>query len=149
MYRGTRAPTYYCHSVTILIEEKMVRTLIGPYLITTSPSVTACSGCNMPIFAATVGGIDRHIDPTCLSWQGELVALMEGQRTYELHAELLMYRNVERIQDGTWTGAVLADHRCGRVWTTQQRDDTVMHVAMDLLARLLGATSLVPDEPKF
>jgi hypothetical protein len=127
----------------------MVRTLTGPYMITTSPSVTTCTRCKKgPVLAATVDGFDQHIDPTTLSWQGELRALMEGLATYEMHGDLLIRRTPLRIEKGSWNGPVLADHACRQRWAEHERDDAVIAQAIGLISRLLGVTAVLP-EPGF
>ena len=114
----------------------MVRTLSGPYLITTSPSLTTCR-CGLPVLAATVVGLDRHVDTAALNDWGELAALLAGRKTYELHGEQLVPRSSERLREGRPADTpVLADHAC-TITPDEHVDDTFMGKAMKLLASLL------------
>lgn len=92
----------------------MSRTLTGPHLITTTPSLTACHRCRLPLLAATVGGLDRHIDPQPLQQAGELAALLAGRTTYDLRGELLIRRTRWRIAGGRRDLPVLAEHYCSK-----------------------------------
>lgn len=121
----------------------MPRTLNGPYLITTSPTMTACSRCRRPMLAATVAGLDRHVDTATLNPTGELAALVSGRATYELHGEQLVRRGVEKLRMPHPTLPVLADHDCAPV--PSEHIDAAQHAAaMVLVMQLLGG-SLVSD----
>lgn len=85
------------------------------YLITTTPSLIQCYGCNRPVLAATVGGLDRHIDTACLTPAGELAALLQGRSTFELHNDVLIRRGPEKIRAGLPGRPVLAEHSCDPV----------------------------------
>lgn len=112
----------------------------GPFLITTSPSLITCRRCNRPVLAATVGGLDRHVDTATLNDVGELAALVEGRATYSLVAEdYLSRRSVHDIAAGPAKRPVLAEHSC-----TPTPDHHVNHawtlVAQALLSSVLGVT---------
>lgn len=125
----------------------MSRTLQGPYLVTTSPTCTMHK-CGRMVLAADVRGITRHLDPTALNDMGELAALIDGRKTYELHGELLVPRGHERIAAGRPADSpVLADHACKSV-PEAHTDDAFMGKALSLVSRLLGAHEVPdPNEP--
>lgn len=87
----------------------------GPYLITTAPSLIQCQTCDRPVLAATVGGLDRHIDTACLNPAGELAALLQGRPTFELHNDRLIRRGAEKIRAGRTGHPVMAEHSCDPV----------------------------------
>lgn len=118
--------------------------LTGPHLITTRPTVTRCAGCRRTILAATIGGIDRHIEPTTLNDVGELAALVAGKATYDQRSELILRRGAERLRQPRHPHVpVLADHDC-TVVPEEHVDQSHMYLAMALVATKLGAT-LVSD----
>ena len=84
----------------------------GPYLITTSPSLIKCGKCGRPVLAATVQGLDRHIDTACLTQLGELAVLLEGRTTFNLRHDVLSVRGPDKIRAGTRGAPVLAQHAC-------------------------------------
>lgn len=122
----------------------------GPHMITTSPSPTVCRSCRRPILAATVAGLDRHIDLATLNDEGELAALISGRTTYQLHGELLVERNHLKLAQPRPAVPVLADHSCQPV-PTSHVDQAFTYKAMVLLADLLGGTlvSDTGDTPPF
>lgn len=103
----------------------MSRTLTGPHLITTTPTATTCRHCRRPILAATIGGLDRHLDLVQLTPAGELAALLAGRATFTLRGDLLARRTVHHIRGGSPT-PVLPEHACPGVDPT--------HVAADQAA---------------
>jgi hypothetical protein len=119
------------------------RTITGPHFITTAPSPIDCPSCRRPILAATVGGLDRHVDPTPLNPAGELAALLTGRATYDLagaRRDHLIRRNVHRI--GAATGLpVLADHTC--------TPPTPGHVDQARLEAAEGPVVAADDRPPF
>jgi hypothetical protein len=115
----------------------MVRTIRGPYLITTSPSMTTCSMCHRPVLAATIGGLDRHVDLAALNDHGELVALLSGCQTYELHGDELVPRSPGMIAKAT-ASPVLASHRHGIEVPADQIDVAVSARAVVLIVTALG-----------
>jgi hypothetical protein len=128
----------------------MSRTLIGPYLVTTSPTMTMCR-CGRPVLAADVHGLPRHLDTSALNDMGELQALIENRKTYELHGEMLIPRTSERIASGRPSDSpVLADHACKDV-LIGHTDDAFMEKALRLVSRLLGAFPVMDPnaEPPF
>src|SRR5688572_22230437 len=84
----------------------------GPHAITTSPSLVNCPRCHRPVMAATVAGLDEHIDTAALNEVGELVALCEGRATFELRRDYLMHRDPSKIRYGKRDAPVLARHVC-------------------------------------
>lgn len=121
------------------------RVITGPHFITTSPIAISCDGCGRPVLAATVGGIDRHVDPTPLNPAGELAALLGGRPTYDLTgagADHLIRRTAIRITAGRARGPVLADHTCQPTPTAH-----IDHDQAPTVTRLAHAGG--PDEPPF
>lgn len=109
----------------------------GPHLITTAPSLTVCRRCKRPVLAATVGGIDRHVDTATLNDVGELAALIEGRATYALVAhDYLSRRTVHDISAGAPKHPVLADHVCKEI-----PDHHIEH-AWTLAAKALAISAL-------
>jgi hypothetical protein len=94
-----------------------------------------------------VGGLDYRADPTTLTPGGELVALLDGRATFELHGELLMRRGVDHIR-AERSAPVLAEHRCGPI-PDEYVDHVWFEVAVLLVVRLLGGTPVLPDQPPF
>lgn len=85
----------------------------GPFSITTAPMLTTCTRCNKAVLAATVRGLDVHVDYACLNDAGELAALLEGRKTYTLVAQdYLAIRTRYNIAAGPPERPVLADHAC-------------------------------------
>lgn len=120
--------------------------ITGPHLITTKPSAITCRTCQRPILAATVGGLDRHVDPTPLTPPGELAALLEGRPTYDLSGPLadhLIRRNVHRIRAAR-IRPVVAEHTC-RPPDRAHVDHTHLEAAVFLVQRLLGADVVTVD----
>lgn len=131
----------------------MVRTVSnGPYLITTTPSLVTCRRvvnqrtgqmCNRLVLAATVTGIDRHVDPATLNDAGELAALMAGRATYHLATQdYLVRRTVEHIRGESVKRPVLADHICARV-DPRHVDEAWTAYSVALITSLLGG-SVIP-----
>lgn len=107
-----------------------------PFLITTAPSLTVCRACNRLVLAATVGGLDRHVDTATLTEAGELSALLEGRATYQLVTEdYLVRRNVHHIRAETQR-PVLADHDC------KETPDHLIEHAWSLAAKALIMAAL-------
>lgn len=127
----------------------MPATLSGPYLITTYPSLTKCSKCRRMVLAVTVTGLDRHIDPTALNEVGELAALIEGRKSYELHASTMVSRGKYQLGRPRLVNTpVMADHNC-KTPPQAHCDQQEMDRALALVRRLLGAEEVVADEPPF
>jgi hypothetical protein len=125
-------------------ERKMILPSNGGHLITTRPTVTRCGRCRRTILAATIGGIDRHIEPTTLNDLGELAALVAGKTTYDQRSELIIRRGVDKLRQPRHPHVpVLADHDCQPV-PEEYVDQSHMYLAMALVATKLGAT-LVSD----
>lgn len=127
------------------------RVITGPHFITTSPNAIACAHCRRPILAATVGGLDRHIDPAALTPAGELTALLARRTTYDLNGDHLIRRTVHRIAAGR-PHPVVADHTCTPT-DPDHLDHTHLQAAIDLVRQLLGAhpvtTNGDTDAPPF
>lgn len=112
----------------------------GIHLITTAPSLTKCRRCHRQVLAATVGGLDRHVDTATLNDAGELAALLSGLATYALVAEdYLSRRSVVAISAGPPKRPVLADHAC-RVIPEHHIAHEWTAAAKALLTVTLGAT---------
>jgi hypothetical protein len=127
----------------------MPATLSGPYLITTYPSLTKCAKCRRMVLAVTVNGLDRHIDPTALNEVGELAALIEGRKSYELHSSTMVSRGKCQLGRPRREGLlVMADHNC-RTPPQAHCDQQYMDRALALVRRLLGAEEVTPMEPPF
>lgn len=120
----------------------------GPFLITTAPSLTVCrkvvnrSGamCKRPVLAATIGGIDHHVDTATLNDLGELAVLSEGRPTYGLVThDYLSRRTTHDILAGPAKHPVLAEHACKEI-----PDHHIEHAwtlaAQALIYSALGAT---------
>jgi len=129
--------------------------ITGPHFITTRPTLTTCRTCHRPQLAATVGGIDRHIDPAPLTAAGELAALLHGQATYNLAGPLadhLIRRTVHHIRGGQRTGLpVVADHTCTPPQAAHL-DLAQLQVCAALTRRLAGHADpnrALPDRPPF
>lgn len=115
----------------------------GPHLITTSPSLITCPICHRPVLAATVGGLDRHVDPATLNDSGELAAVLEGRATYFLATEdYLVRRTVEHIRGASVQRPVVADHTCRSV-DPRHVDEAWTQYAVALISHLLGG-SVIP-----
>lgn len=118
----------------------------GPHFITTAPTTTTCSRCSSPLLAATVGGLDVHVDPVALNDLGELSVLLDGRATYEISsAELLTRRRPERIRAGK-PATVLGAHACMPV-VDAHVDHRALAQAGALVRSLLGATSVKDEDP--
>lgn len=112
----------------------------GPFFITTAPTITTCFRCGHLVLAATIGGLDYHVDVDPLTEMGELWALMAKRSTFDLTGERLVYRTPERIRHHPPT-TVLAQHTC--VPTPQEHISAVhMTAAICLVQQLLGAEVL-------
>ena len=112
----------------------------GAHLITTAPSLTKCRKCNRPVLAATIGGLDRHVDTATLNDLGELATLVSGRKTYALVADdYLARRTVHHISAGPAKRPVLAEHGC-----THIPDEHINHAwtlaAQALIFSALGVT---------
>lgn len=112
----------------------------GPFLITTAPSLINCYRCKRLVMAATVGGMDVHVDTATLNEIGELAALVSGRRTYHLVTrDYLVRRTAHHISTGQVRSPVLAEHACDPI-----PDHHVDHAwtlnAHALLYDRLGAT---------
>lgn len=126
----------------------MPKTLQGPHFITTEPTVTRCAHCNQHLLAATVGGLDCHIDTTPVNPDGELAALLHGITTYELRGQLLIRRTVNHIRAGA-AGCVLTAHICHPV-PANYVDSDQLKAAVALVQLLLGAVVVEStDQPNF
>lgn len=109
-------------------------------MITTTPSLITCRRCHTPVLAATVGGLDRHVDTATLNDVGELAALVEGRATFTLAAEdYLARRTVHHIAAGPARRPVLAEHNC-RPTPDHHIDHAWTLVAQALLSSVLGVT---------
>jgi len=121
----------------------------GPFLITTVPSLTICRRvvdhrngriCKRTVLAATVGGLDRHVDTATLNDVGELAALIDGRATYAVvAADYLSRRTVHDISAGAPKRPVLADHNCQEI-PDHHIDHAWTLAAQALLQNALGAT---------
>lgn len=112
----------------------------GPFMITTAPSLITCRRCHRPVLAATVGGLDRHVDTATLNDVGELAALIEGRTTYALVTEdYLSRRSAHDIAVGPAKRPVLADHTCAPT-PDHHVDHAWTLAAQALLSRVLGVT---------
>lgn len=123
----------------------------GPHSITTAPSLTTCRSCNSPVLAATVRGLDEHVDTATLNDAGELAALLDGRRTFSLVAEdYLSLRTALDIAAGPPKRPVLAQHGCRVVPDTQIAHEwTLAAVALVYSALGVEAPSNLPAEPPF
>lgn len=119
----------------------------GPYSITTAPGLMTCPRCNKAVLAATVRGLDVHVDTACLNDAGELAALLSGRKTYELVAQdYLSVRRPRDIAAGPPRRPVLADHAC-RATPPHHIELKWSQAAQGLLSVLLpGTVSIVKDD---
>jgi hypothetical protein len=123
--------------------------LDGPHLITTRPGLIHCRTCRRPVLAATVGGLDRHIDPVPLTEPGELAALLAGRPTYDLAgsmADHLIRRTVHHIRAGARRLPVVALHDCAPP-DPAHVDHTHLEKAAALVRRLLGGEEITTGDP--
>lgn len=120
------------------------RTLTGPHFITTTPNLIHCAHCQRPLLAATVDGLDTHIDPTPLTPAGELTALLTGRPTYDLRGELLARRTAVRIRGGNRDLPVVAEHTC-RPTQPAHIDHAHLEATAALLQRLTGGQVAAAD----
>lgn len=128
--------------------------ITGPHFITTRPTLIDCQTCHRPQLAATVGGLDRHVDPAPLTAAGELAALLDGRATYHLAGPLtdhLIRRTVHHIRGGDRTRPVVADHVCAPP-VAAHIDPAQLAVCAALVRRLAGHLEPdggLPDRPPF
>jgi hypothetical protein len=125
------------------------QTSAGPYLITTSPSLINCSKCRAPVMAATVAGLDRHIDTACLTQLGELEVLMAGRDTFNLNGDRLSVRNPEKIRAGNYTHPVMAEHRCGSPIPREHIDPAWLEAATAIVVQACGGVIVGNDKIAF
>ncbi len=116
----------------------------GEHLITTSPNLITCKQCGTAVMAATIGGIDRHVDFDTLNELGELAALLEGRRTFEVSGSLLIRRDVTHIKAGRSNLPVVAEHAHKRT-PAEHVDQSHQEAAVKLLKRLMGATVIADN----
>jgi hypothetical protein len=114
-------------------------------MITTAPDLTHCYRCGGLVLAATVAGLDRHVDVDPLTQLGELAALLAGRPTYNLSRELLVRRSPERIRHGE-PGTVLAEHNCTPT-PPEHVDGAHMTAAIWLVQHILGAEIVEDTNP--
>jgi hypothetical protein len=131
------------------------RVITGPHFITTSPTLITCRHCGRPILAATVEGLDRHVDPVPLTLAGELAALLAGRPTYDLAGAMrdhLIRRTVHHIRGGARQLPVVADHDCASP-DPAHVDHSHLEVAAALVRHLLGGeivtTGDADDRPPY
>lgn len=118
------------------------------HLITEPPTATTCTRCRQPVLAATVGGLDRHVDPTAVTQAGELAALLASLASFEVRGNLIVHRTVWMIRADA-QGPVLVEHTC-RPIPDCYVDPVAMAAAVALVARLLDATPVdTGDTPPF
>lgn len=123
----------------------------GIHLITTAPSLTKCRSCNRQMLAATIGGVDRHVDTATMNDVGELAALVEGRATFALVThDYLVRRTVHHISAGTGQRPVLAEHTC-RPTPDHHIDHAWTLAALAMLQSALGARVIADlgDTPPF
>lgn len=113
----------------------------GSHLITTYPTITTCYRCSAPVLAATISGLDVHVDPVALNDLGELTVLLSGRHSYEMRGEELFLRRPEHIR-ASRSGFVLGAHGCEPV-SEEHTDHTALARAESLVRSLLG---VAPDE---
>lgn len=114
--------------------------ITGPHFITTRPALIPCAHCPAHLLAATVLGIDRHIDTVPLTPAGELAALLTGRATYNLaglNRDHLVRRTVHHIRGGNRRLPVVADHNC-RPTDPGHVDHVHLEAAVALVQHLLG-----------
>lgn len=109
----------------------------GQHFITTNPTTTTCTHCSSTVLAATVAGLDVHVDPVALTDVGELAVLLAGRRSFSLSGERLFRRRPEHITSDRG-GVVLGEHGCVQV-PDEHVDHTVLATATALLRSALGA----------
>ncbi len=117
---------------------------MGEALITTSPNLITCQKCGTAVMAATIAGFDRHVDFDTLNELGELAALLEGRRTFEMSGNLLVRRDVTHIKAGRSNRPVVAEHACKRT-PAEHVDQSHQETAVALLKRLMGATVIADN----
>jgi hypothetical protein len=117
---------------------------MADHLITTKPGLTDCNRCHTPVLAATVGGLDRHIDPVTLNVGGMLAALSGGVALFLQRGTLIYTLDPEHVGSGQPL-TVLPEHVCGRDVPDRFIDPDHMSAAIALVQLLLGATP-VPAE---
>lgn len=128
------------------------QTSAGPFSITTAPSLINCPKCHRPIMAATVRGLDEHLDTAMLNPMGELMALMEGRRTFDLRGDYIGLRNKEKIAAGHRDAPVVARHACKDV-PREHLDPAWMEAAIAIVVNACGGVivghDVTPTNPPF
>ena len=128
------------------------QTSSGPFSITTAPSLINCPRCNRPVMAATVRGLDEHLDTAMLNPLGELAALLEGRRTFDLRGDYIGLRNKEKIASGKRDSPVVARHAC-KDTPPEHMDPAWMEAAIMIVVQACGGvivgSDVGPSEPPF
>lgn len=117
---------------------------MSDHLITTAPGLTDCAQCHKPVLAATVDGLDRHIDPVTLNGDGMTQAAFGGVALF-LQRGTMLYRLTAHHVMGSQPLTVMPEHRCGVTVPYRFIDADHMSAAIALVRLLLGATP-VPAE---
>jgi hypothetical protein len=123
---------------------------VSHHLVTTPPTITVCGTCHAPVLAAVVGGLERHVDPATLTADGQLHAARAGLALFVLRGSTLYRLTAEHVRADPG-GTVLAEHTHHPI-PDRFVDGGHMAAAICLVARLLGATSVVAeanDAPPF
>lgn len=118
---------------------------MSDHLITKPPGVTTCHRCGRSIFAATIGGLDRHIDRDALTPAGMLRATEAGIPLFLLRGHLLYTLAPEHFDSGQPL-TVLPEHTCRPIPSYLVDSGGVhMEAAVALATQLLGATPVVAE----
>lgn len=117
---------------------------MSDHLITRPPGITTCGECRTTMLAATIGGLDRHVDPVALNTDGMLAAARAGIPLFLQRGSLLYTLAPEHIAAGEPL-VVMPAHTCGRPAPHRFIDADRMVAAVALVTLLLGGTP-VPVE---
>lgn len=95
------------------------------------------------MLAATVSGLDVHVDLIALNDLGELTVLLSGRHSFQMRGEELFVRRPEHIR-ASRPGFVLGAHGCAPV-PEEHTDHTALARAEALVRSVLG---VAPDEDR-
>lgn len=114
---------------------------MSDHLITTPPGLTVCTKCHTPVLAATIGGLDRHVDPAALTPEGQLRAAERGLALFLLRGDRLYRLTAEHVMASGAAMTVMPEHTCRPV-PDRFIDGVHMEAAIFLVTNLLGATAV-------
>lgn len=117
---------------------------MADHLITTRPGLTVCGRCRVPVLAAVIGGLDRHVDPVALNREGVHQASRGGLAVFALRGDTL-YR-LPRTDVTADALTVMPEHICNRPVPDRFVSAAHMEAAIHLVTRLLGAQAVVTED---